>query len=411
MRIHAQSAAAAVAAALLLCACSQPVLKQDIPVTTNPLGARILANGTPVGTTPATVSLERNRSHILTLIKENYRQEDVVIERLYQKDKTYLKAIQSGVHSGLFHKNPAMGIQSSLSSLSSQEETGEAFILSPQAVKVTLTPVAGTAGASGAAAVVPAPAQRSEEQGTAPKSAAGAGEAPPMAKGEFARELLKTGAGAAASQMRPFEKTVETSSSSRSYVKPDGTRVTEQSSTSVGAMVEKIMEEFGRIDVLVNNAGIVKAALFVKTTEEEWDRIVATNLKGVFNCCKHVVPHMIAQRGGRIINISSLIALSGYRGNAAYSSSKAAILALTGTLAQELGRYEIRVNAVLPGHFHTEMTQELGVSENEWQRILTRMPLGRFGKEEELADVVRFLAFRGDYVSGVALRVDGGWNP
>lgn len=180
---------------------------------------------------------------------------------------------------------------------------------------------------------------------------------------------------------------------------------------AVGTMVNKIMDEFGRIDVLINNAGVVKQALFVNTTEQEWDRIVATNLKGVFNCCKHVVPHMIAQRGGRIINISTLIALSGYRGNAAYSSSKAALLALTGTLAQELGKYEIRVNAVLPGHFHTEMTEGLDVPENEWQRILTRMPLGRFGKEDELADVVRFLAFRGDYVSGVALRVDGGWNP
>jgi hypothetical protein len=233
----------AVMAGLVLfwaCGCSSPVLKQDIPVTTNPMGARILANGQPVGVTPGTVSLERNRSHILTLVKENYRQEDVVIERRYQKDKVYLKAIQSGLQSGLFFKNAAMGIGSSRNSLDSQEETGEAYILSPPAVKVTLTPVGGAArrddSSPAAASVQAAPADRP----------AGDAEAPAMDKKEFAREIIKMGAGAALTQVKPIEKKVETSSSTRNYVTPDGTRVQEKSGTSVGVGFNPA----GLIDVL-----------------------------------------------------------------------------------------------------------------------------------------------------------------
>ena len=123
--------------------CARTVLKQDIPVTTNPMGAMIYTNGQLMGATPGTVSLERNRNHILTLIKENYRQEDVIITKQYQKDRVYLKAIQSGVNSGLFFKNPAMGINSGMDSISAQEETGEAYVLSPPAVKVDLKPLSG----------------------------------------------------------------------------------------------------------------------------------------------------------------------------------------------------------------------------------------------------------------------------
>lgn len=208
--------------------CSIPVLKQDIPVSTNPMGARIYANGQLVGMTPNTVSLERNRSHILTLVKENYRQEDVVIERLYQKEKVYLKAIQSGIHSGLFFKNPAMGVSSSMNALSSQEETGEAFVLAPPAVKMNLTPLGG----AGRSAPVPQPAAATDAL-SADRSR-GAGEAPPMDNKDFAREIIKIGAGAALTQVKPIEKRVETSSSSRSYVTPDGTRVQEKSGTSIG---------------------------------------------------------------------------------------------------------------------------------------------------------------------------------
>ena len=241
MKIHARFVMALAFIVVLASGCSMPVLKQDIPVTTNPAGAKIYANGQPLGVTPATVSLERNRSHILTLLKENYQQEDVVIERLYQKDRAYLKAIQSGLNSGLFSKNPAMGVNSGMNSLSRQEETGEAYLLAPQAVKVRLTPLgsAGSASPGGQAA-------EKGQAGQSPPPPAGVAEAPPMAKREVVREVLKMGAGAALTQVPPLEKKVETSSSSRSYVKPDGTRVQEKSGSSVGFSVNPA----GLIDVL-----------------------------------------------------------------------------------------------------------------------------------------------------------------
>ncbi len=238
MKITIKQAMALGFVVLLAGGCTRPVLKQDIPVTTNPLGARILANGQLVGTTPASVSLERNRNHVLTLLKDDYRQEDVVIERRYQKDRVYLKAIQSGINSGLFFKNPAMGVQSSMSAVSDQEETGEAYILTPAAVTVTLAPLAAPPGTPPAGRT---PAAQPVSRG---QSAAEA-EAPSLERGELAREVLKLGAGAALSQARPLEKKVETSSSERRYVTPDGTRVHEKSSTSVG--------------VGINPAGLVDA--------------------------------------------------------------------------------------------------------------------------------------------------------
>ncbi|WP_051184541.1 PEGA domain-containing protein [Desulfatiglans anilini] len=225
--------------------CSTPVLKQDIPVSTNPMGAKMYADGQYVGTTPGTVSLERTRSHILTLQKENYHQEDVVIQRLYQKDRAYLKAIQSGVHSGLFFKDPAMGVGSSMSSLDAQEKTGEAYVLTPSAVKVTLTPLGSAGGAAPLEQAVDSPAN-----GVPAEQAASTGEAAQMSHNEMVREVVKIGADAALSQANPLEKKVKTSSSSKEYVTADGTRVKKESSTSVG--------------VGVNPAGLVNAidALF-----------------------------------------------------------------------------------------------------------------------------------------------------
>lgn len=214
----------------LVSACSQPVLKQDIPVTTNPLGATIFTNGQLVGTTPSSVRLERNRDHIITLVRENYRQEDVIISRQYQKEKVYLKAIQSGINSGLFFKDARMGMGNSMSSVSAQEDTGEAYVLAPPAVKVTLTPITGFA---------PPPSGKSQViavEKPAPAVPAGADEST-LNKEEMAKGLLKIGAAAALSQARPLEKETEVSSSSKSYVQSDGTRVTEKSSTSVGVGV------------------------------------------------------------------------------------------------------------------------------------------------------------------------------
>lgn len=207
---------------VLATGCSMPVLKQDIPVSTNPVGAKIYADGQFAGVTPARVSLERNRSHILTLVKENYRQADVVITNQYQKERVYLKAIQSGINSGLFFKNASMGMGSSMNSISNQEQTGEAYILTPPAVAVSLTPLSG----GGAAAPPPTDAA----------AYSGSDNSGSMPQGEMAKQLLTMGAGAALSQTAPIRK--ETSStSSRNYVTSDGTRVQEKTTTSVGVKV------------------------------------------------------------------------------------------------------------------------------------------------------------------------------
>lgn len=210
------------------CGCTVPVLKQDIPVSTNPLGARIYANGQLVGVTPATVALERNRSHVLTLVKENYQQEDVSIINQYQKEKVYLKAVQSGINSGLFFKNASMGVGSSMNSISYQEDSGEAYLLYPPTVTVRLTPLSGS---------VPLNPERTSSADPAGNYQASTPGDDSIERREMAKELLKIGAELAATQMRPVEKSVTTSSSSKKYVRPDGTQVTEKSSSSVGVSI------------------------------------------------------------------------------------------------------------------------------------------------------------------------------
>ncbi|MRR53411.1 MAG: PEGA domain-containing protein [Deltaproteobacteria bacterium] len=216
--------------------CQPMVLKQDIPVSSNPLGAKIIADGTLVGQTPATVSLERTKSHIITLVKENYRQEDVVISRQYQSNKVLLNAVQSGVNTGLFFKNARMALNSGVGSISGQEQTGEAYVLTPATVRVTLIPLAGRAAAD------------SETGGYPDESSAADTQNQPDDQDISTTDVLKAGieAGAAGlSEAKPLQKNWQTSSSSSSYVQPDGTQVTKKSSTSVG--------------VSVNPAGILKS--------------------------------------------------------------------------------------------------------------------------------------------------------
>jgi hypothetical protein len=214
---------------VLLGGCETVVLRQDVPVSTNPMGARILADGKPAGQTPGTVSLERNKDHILTLVKENYQQVDIVINKQYQSNKVLMKAVQSGVNTGLFFKNAGMGMNSGFNSISSQEATGEAYVLVPPSVAVTLIPLQGQAVRPGQATPYPA----------APSASAAAPS--PADTGIATKDLVQAGviAGAAvgASQAKPIEKKWETSSSSRTYREPDGTVVTKKSSTSVSVGV------------------------------------------------------------------------------------------------------------------------------------------------------------------------------
>lgn len=225
--------------ALLGFGCETPILRQDIPVSTNPMGAKIYVDGKLAGQTPGTVSLERTRDHILTLTKENYRQEDVVIRKQYQSDKVLMKAVQSGVNSGLFFKDTRMAINSGYNSISTQEESGEAYILVPPAVKISLVPLYGPPpGPPGAGGYPPAAVDS---------------QPPPADTGFTAKDMLKAGivagASAGAAQTKPIEKKWETSSSSRSYTKPDGTMVTEKSGTSVGVSVNPA-GLFDALDVL-----------------------------------------------------------------------------------------------------------------------------------------------------------------
>ena len=168
-------------------------------------------------------------------------------------------------------------------------------------------------------------------------------------------------------------------------------------------LVKKIKEDFSHVDILVNNAGIVKDGLLAMMSEESFDSVIDTNLKGTFNMIRHVCPLMIRAKGGRIINISSVSAIIGNPGQANYSASKAGVIGLTKTAAKELAAKNITVNAVAPGFIKTDMTENIG----EDNPLIQMIPLRRFGEAEEVAEAVAFLA-SSSYITGVVLKVDGG---
>lgn len=173
------------------------------------------------------------------------------------------------------------------------------------------------------------------------------------------------------------------------------------------AMVKQVMETFGRIDILVNNAGITRDNLIMRMKEEEFDQVIETNLKGVFNCLKAVTRPMMKQRYGRIINISSVVGALGNPGQANYVAAKAGVIGLTKSAARELASRGITVNAVAPGFIDTDMTREL--PEDMREGLLGGIPLARLGQPEEIAGVVAFLASSSaSYMTGQVLHVDGG---
>ncbi len=173
-------------------------------------------------------------------------------------------------------------------------------------------------------------------------------------------------------------------------------------------LVTKTIEAFGSVDILVNNAGTTRDMLLMQMKETDWDSVMQTNLKGVFNCCKAVIrPMLRARRGGRIINVSSVSGLVGQVGQTNYSASKAGVFGLTYALAREVGSRQITVNAVAPGYVPTALTEELASQVKE--AIIQATPLGRFGRPEEIAHAVAFLASdKAEYITGITLRVDGG---
>jgi 3-oxoacyl-[acyl-carrier protein] reductase len=176
---------------------------------------------------------------------------------------------------------------------------------------------------------------------------------------------------------------------------------------AVQDVVDQIFKDFGRIDVLVNNAGITKDNLAIRMSEAEWDAVISVNLKGTFLFSKAVARPMMKQRSGSIVNIASIVGLIGNPGQCNYSASKAGVIALTKTFAKELASRNIRSNAVAPGFIRTKMTDVL--PEDIKQKMLSAIPLARFGEPDEVANVVVFLASdAAAYVTGQVLTVCGG---
>lgn len=175
----------------------------------------------------------------------------------------------------------------------------------------------------------------------------------------------------------------------------------------VQGFVDVVIKEYGRVDALVNNAGLTKDGLLMRMSEEDWDIVMNTNAKGVFNFTKAVTRQMISQKQGKIVNISSVVGITGNAGQANYASSKAAVIGFTKSVAKELASRSINVNCIAPGYIDTDMTSKL--NDTVKQGILESVPLKRIGSGDDIANAVMFLCSPGaDYITGQVICVDGG---
>ena len=173
-----------------------------------------------------------------------------------------------------------------------------------------------------------------------------------------------------------------------------------------GELMDHVIKTYGRVDILVNNAGITRDGLLMRMSEEDFDKVVTTNLKGAFNCMRHVARQMIKQKGGRIINISSVSGVLGNAGQVNYAASKAGIIGMTKSAARELASRNITVNAIAPGFINTEMTQVLSDAVKEG--AVAQIPMKTFGETKDIADAAAFLASdKARYITGQVLCVDG----
>ena len=178
---------------------------------------------------------------------------------------------------------------------------------------------------------------------------------------------------------------------------------------SAEELVKNVLADFGQIDILINNAGITRDTLMLRMSEEQWDEVMLNNLKSVFNLTKQVIRPMMKNRGGSIINMGSIVGVTGNAGQANYAASKAGIIGFTKSIAKEMGSRNLRCNVVAPGFIQTDMTDEL--DEKTQEAYLSNIPLKRFGRPEEIANACIFLASDlGTYVNGQVLSVCGGLN-
>jgi 3-oxoacyl-[acyl-carrier protein] reductase len=176
---------------------------------------------------------------------------------------------------------------------------------------------------------------------------------------------------------------------------------------SVQAMVGEAIARYAKIDVLVNNAGGSRDGYLALMSPDDWNAVIDANLKGVFHCCRAVARHMMAERRGTIVNVSSLSGMTGVPGQTNYSAAKGGVIAFTRSLAQEMARFGVRVNAVAPGLVESDVVSAMPAEQRE--RLLSNVPLGRVGKAEEVASVVRFLASdEASYITGEVIKVTGG---
>ena len=176
---------------------------------------------------------------------------------------------------------------------------------------------------------------------------------------------------------------------------------------SVSTAINQIIRDSGKIDILINNAGITRDGLLMRMKASQWDEVLNTNLKGVFLCTKNVSKFMIKQRSGKIINITSIVGLIGNPGQANYSASKAGVIGFTKTCAKEFASRGIKVNAIAPGFIETEMTENLNMDD-----LLKMIPLGKLGSADQIASLVNFLVSSdaSEYITGQTISIDGGMN-
>jgi 3-oxoacyl-[acyl-carrier protein] reductase len=190
-------------------------------------------------------------------------------------------------------------------------------------------------------------------------------------------------------------------------VKAIAVKVDVTSTEQVTYLFDETIKAFGRVDVLVNNAGITRDNLLIRMSENEWDAVIAVNLKGSFNCLKAAAKIMMKQRSGKIVNVASVVGVMGNVGQANYAASKGGLISLTKSAAKELAARNITVNAIAPGYIETEMTKNLADAVKE--AFLNLVPLKRPGKVEDVANVVNFLVSpAADYITGQVIHIDGG---